>query len=207
MAGTNVPGATSTSYTRANVQAADSGDYSVTVSNMVGLVASSNGVLTVLVPPAIVAQPQSQSAFMGATATFTVEASGTPPFSYQWRFEGTNITGGTDSSYTRLNLQGGDAGNYSVLITNLAGSIASMDAALLIVLPQPLTFNSVTLLPGGWLQLLLSGAPGVYTLQTSSNLTDWDFAASLTNVSGTVEFTDEPVTNQVQRYFRALSAP
>ncbi len=105
MAGTNLPGATGTIYTRANAQPADAGSYSVTVSNMVSLVLSSNAVLTVLVPPSIITQPQNQGVVIGANATFTVGASGTAPLSYQWRFEGANIGGATESSYTRMNVQ------------------------------------------------------------------------------------------------------
>ncbi len=56
------------------------------------------------------------------------------------------------------------------------------------------------------MRLDLSGEPGVYALQTSSNLTDWSFTASLTNVTGTFGFTDEPVTNHPQRFYRALPA-
>jgi len=45
------------------------------------------------VPPGIVMQPGNQTVPVGGTATFTVTASGMPPLSYQWSFNGTNIDG------------------------------------------------------------------------------------------------------------------
>jgi hypothetical protein len=39
--------------------------------------------------------PVNQSVPAGTNVTFSVTASGTPPLSYQWQFDGTNITGAT----------------------------------------------------------------------------------------------------------------
>ena len=54
--------------------------------------------------------------------TFTVISTGTQPLGYQWKFNGGNILGATANSYTRSNAQTTDAGNYVVLITNVAGA-------------------------------------------------------------------------------------
>jgi sugar lactone lactonase YvrE len=80
--------------------------------------------------PAIIVQPQSQTVDPGSSVTFSVTATGGTSLSYQWRFNGTNISGMTASSYTRTNAQTADAGNYSVFITNLTGSVISADASL-----------------------------------------------------------------------------
>jgi len=66
----------------------------------------------------------------GQSATFSVTAAGTAPLAYQWRFNTAPIAGATSSSYTRTNVQSADAGNYSVLVTNQAGSASSSDAVL-----------------------------------------------------------------------------
>ena len=79
--------------------------------------------------PSITAQPQSQTVNQGSNATFTVVATGTN-LTYQWRLEGTNISGATGTSYTRNNVQPSDAGNYSVFITNAAGTATSANALL-----------------------------------------------------------------------------
>ena len=56
--------------------------------------------LTVIVPPTITNLPQSLTVTQGLNATFTVGASGTAPFTYQWTFNSGNISGATASSYT-----------------------------------------------------------------------------------------------------------
>jgi hypothetical protein len=88
-------------------------------------------------PPGIVTQPQNQTLNRGDIAAFTLTASGAAPLSYQWRFNGTNIPGATNSSYTLTNVRTNDSGNYSVTVTNLAGNIASSNATLTVNLPQP----------------------------------------------------------------------
>ena len=140
--GTNIPGATASSYTRVNAQAADAGSYSVVVANASGSVTSSVAILTVNVPPDITTQPESQTANVGASAVFTVTATGTEPLAYQWRWNGGDIGGATASSYTRSNVTMGDAGSYSVVITNVAGSITSSNAVLTVTPLAPPQFAS-----------------------------------------------------------------
>ncbi|HUJ82646.1 MAG TPA: immunoglobulin domain-containing protein, partial [Candidatus Acidoferrales bacterium] len=50
--------------------------------------------------PAITTQPTNQSVQAGATATFSVAASGSSPLSYQWQKNGAAISGATSASYT-----------------------------------------------------------------------------------------------------------
>jgi hypothetical protein len=80
--------------------------------------------------PVIINQPRSLAVNPGSNATFSVTVNGNPTLSYQWRFNGSNLTGMTASSYTRTNAQPGDAGNYSAFVTNAFGSVQSADAAL-----------------------------------------------------------------------------
>ncbi len=92
-----------------------------------------NGTLTVTnVPPSIIASPDDVELFAGQDAIFEVSAGGSPPLSYFWRYNGANISGATQSSYTRTGAQVADAGSYSVVVTNVAGS-ATSDYALLTV--------------------------------------------------------------------------
>ena len=81
-------------------------------------------------PPFLVAAPVSQSISVGSDVTFNVTASGTPPFRYQWQFNGTNISNATTSFLTVSNLQFSDAGTYSVEVTNDYGSTNSAGAKL-----------------------------------------------------------------------------
>ena len=87
--------------------------------------------------PIILNQPANTTKGPGATATFTVVASGAPVLNYQWIKNGTNylvnggnISGATGPVLTLTNLSYGNAGNYSVLVTNGYGSAMSSNATL-----------------------------------------------------------------------------
>ncbi|HEY2952217.1 MAG TPA: lamin tail domain-containing protein, partial [Verrucomicrobiae bacterium] len=83
--------------------------------------------------PAIVMQPASQAAIASAYATLSVGAVGLPPLRYQWRFNGANITGATNSLLTIPNVLGDDAGVYTVAVFNDAGSVESSNAVLTVL--------------------------------------------------------------------------
>ena len=139
--------ATSSILTLTNVQLTDAGGYSVVVSNAYGSATSAVAQLTVSLPvaPSIITQPQDQANILpGATATFSVIASGTDPLSYQWYFNAnTVLTNATASILTITNVQPINAGSYSVVINNLAGSITSSNAVLTInTNPVAPVFNS-----------------------------------------------------------------
>jgi hypothetical protein len=80
--------------------------------------------------PAITSQPQNQTVTAGGTATFSVTATGTPTPTYQWFKGGTAINGATSPTLTISNAQAGDAGSYTVTVTNSAGSVTSNPATL-----------------------------------------------------------------------------
>ena len=136
--GTDIPEATSSSYTTPATTLADSGaTYSVSVSNTEGQVTSSNATLTVnavVVAPTITRQPAAQTITAGQTATFTVTATGTGTLIYQWKKNGVNITGGsgaTSNSYTTPVMgYAGNGAEYSVVVTDSAGSATSSTATL-----------------------------------------------------------------------------
>ena len=63
-------------------------------------------------------QPQSQSVSLGAHVTFSVSASGSEPFSYQWRRNETALAGEINATLTLMNLQFAHAGNYMVVVSD-----------------------------------------------------------------------------------------
>jgi hypothetical protein len=128
--GTNIVGANTNSYMRTGVQPADAGNYSVFVNNSVGTTNSANAVLTVVLPPAITVQPLSLAVAAGSNVTFSILSIGTGSLSYQWQFNGTNILGALTIAYTRTNAQSADAGTYTVIVANSAGSMTSTGAVL-----------------------------------------------------------------------------
>jgi lysophospholipase L1-like esterase len=137
--GASIAGATASTFTIVNVQISDAGSYSVTITNVAGSVTSGPANLTVLVPPAISTQPQSCTNVVGTTAMFGVAASGTTPLSYQWQFNGANVPGATGTSLTLNSVQAGDAGNYTVVVTNSGGAITSAVATLTIWIPPSIS--------------------------------------------------------------------
>jgi hypothetical protein len=94
-------------------------------------------------PPVITSQPQSRTNSTTTTATFSVGATGTDPLFYQWRHNNSNLDGATNSSLTVSQLQREDAGEYSVVVFNRAGS-AESSVVLLVVRAGP----SITTQPG-----------------------------------------------------------
>ena len=99
-------------------------------SNAAGSVSSLATALTVWMPPTITAQPQSLTNIAGTAATFSASVSGTEPLSYQWQFNGSNIVGATGTTLALNNVQPTDAGNYTLMATNIAGAVTSAVAAL-----------------------------------------------------------------------------
>lgn len=129
----NIVGATNASLSLTNVQAANSGNYDVVVTNSSGSITSTIATLTVLVPPTITIQPASQILNAGQDTSFSVTATGTSPLSYQWRKDGTNLTGATGATFNLAGVQTNQAGTYTVVVSNAAGSATSAPPAVLTV--------------------------------------------------------------------------
>lgn len=92
---------------------------------------SSEAVLNLLEQASILAQPQDQNINSGETASFSVIATG-DNLSYQWRLDGTNISGETSSTLSISNVTSADAGVYSCVITSTCNTLVSNDATLTI---------------------------------------------------------------------------
>ena len=146
--GASIAGATSASYTTPATTIADSGStFAVVVTNTAGTVTSSVATLTVNaapVAPSITTQPANQTVTAGQTASFSVAATGTAPLSYQWRKNSVAISGATSSSYTTPATTSSDNGaQFTVLVTNTAGSMSS-NAATLTVNAAPVAPSIMT---------------------------------------------------------------
>ncbi len=138
--GGNIFGVNSRSLVLSNITIADAATYSVVVSNSFGALASSGAALQIIVsPPVILTDPADQTVLVGSTATFSVEAEGDEPLTYQWQKNGTNLGDGqriSGSGTSVLSISGvtaADDGVYSVVVGNLLEEIASSDAVLTVV--------------------------------------------------------------------------
>ena len=156
--------------------------------------------------PAFTTQPLAQAVKLGTNITLTAAATGLPAPSYQWRLNGTNISGATNTSYALAFVATTNTGNYSVVATNLAGSVTSTNALLALVAPGAAQFQAVGV-TGGAVQISFTGdAYWTYTIETSTNLTSWSALTNLTSANGVFSFT-AATTNAPQQFFRARVGP
>jgi kumamolisin len=125
--GSAISGGTSSTYTIASVSAGSQGNYTVTVTNAFGNVTSSTATL---IP--VSAQPVAQTVTAGQSATFSVSPAGTGPYTYQWLFNGTVISGATSSSYTISSTSTSNAGSYSVIIADSTGMATTIPVSLIV---------------------------------------------------------------------------
>jgi hypothetical protein len=131
----NITGATLVSYTTPATTSADNGEqYRVVVSNATGTATSNSATLTVsssAVAPNIIAQPSNESVSVGQAANFSVTATGSPVPSYQWKRNGSNISGATSAKYVSAATVAGDNGaTFDVVVSNSAGNVTSHSATL-----------------------------------------------------------------------------
>jgi hypothetical protein len=148
--GANIASATASSYNITSVAATNFGSYACVVRGTNGSITTSQAVLTVTGPPAIVAEPMSLIVTQGQDASFSVTSSGSVPLSFQWQFNASPIPGATATNYDVADAQPTDAGSYTVVITNAQGSITSSVATLTVLVPPSITNQpqSQTILAG-----------------------------------------------------------
>lgn len=137
--GAPIAGATGAVLVLNNVTGSDAANYSVTVTNALGSLASEAASLSVVGAPAITTQPAAVSIVSGATATFGVVASGSG-LRYQWTEDGVAIAGATAASYTTPVLTTVDTGTvYGVVVYNGAGALISNGAVVTVTNPPPVS--------------------------------------------------------------------
>jgi hypothetical protein len=149
--------------------------------------------------PVIVTQPASQSVVLGGAATFHVTAFSVASPSYQWRFNGDELLGETNSSLTLSNVSAGSAGTYAVRVSNEFGTVVSDDATLTLTNPPPPLIlaqpASQKVLRGGTATFSVTAvSPSVLTYQWQFNGVDLDGA------SGSVLTVTNVQTNNVGAY-------
>jgi hypothetical protein len=168
--GTPLPNANSSTLLLTNLQFSQAGNYTVLVFNENGSVESDIATLNVLVPASILTQPTNRfvkirpdpGAAPETNVIFTVLASSTTPIRYQWRFNGTDMAGATNRSFTVANVQLRDEGVYDAALTDAAGTIFSAPAYL-----QPLITPVVVRQPAS--QSVAVGGPVTFSVAVSGH--------------------------------------
>ncbi len=178
--GINIPGATGPILTLTNVQPANSGWYQVTVRNTFGADTASAGLTLLDGRVTITQQPASTTAVdANSNTVVSVTAVGGIPISYQWWKDGAVINGATNASYAITNAQTANAGGYSVVVSNVYGSVMSSTGSVSVVYHAPI----VVLQPVG------TNVPvgGTFTLRSSATGTtplSWQWRTNGTPIPG-----------------------
>ncbi|MDB6174571.1 MAG: C-terminal target protein [Chthoniobacteraceae bacterium] len=182
------------------------GAYDVVVTNAAGTVTSNRAILTVNDPVVLTSQPQSMVQMPGGAASFTLTATGTAPFAYQWQKNGVNIAGATNSIYSIASVSSVNAGIYVCAVSNVVGTVTTTGAELSIgpaITNQPLdrtvnpgTAASFSVVATGtgvinyqWRKntIPINGAISAsYTISTAAENDQASYDVVLTNIAGSV---------------------
>ena len=150
------------------------GAYAVIVTNGVGSVTSSNAVLSMY--PFIAVPFIGAITYWGKAATFSMQAWGTGPLSYQWFKDGVAVLNSNTQTLTFASIQATNAGLYSVVVTSALGSVTNAPAQV-IVYPAGVSLGfcpSVT----------INGVIGYsYIIQSTTDLTKTNSWVTLTNLT------------------------
>jgi hypothetical protein len=120
-----------------NIQLDQAGTYDAAVSNSLGTAVSSGCVVTVNPPvsPVIVNQPSGGSVAVSGQFGMSIIASGYPNPSYQWNFNGIEISGAINSTYFIQSALESQAGDYTAKAFNAVGEVMSDVAHVDVVIP------------------------------------------------------------------------
>ncbi len=133
--GNPIVGATQPIFHKSASSLADAGSYDVVISNASGAITSAPVVVSVIDPPSITRPPVAGWVRPGGTTTLDVLAAGASPLSYQWSFNGNALPGATAAALTLTNFQSTNVGLYSVIVSNLHGSVTSAPVQLTLLVP------------------------------------------------------------------------
>jgi hypothetical protein len=140
------------------------------------------------VPPVITTQPEGAAVLYGGSHTLSVAAAGTSPFVYQWRCNGTNLPSATNQTLAFSLVTLSSAGDYDVVVTNVAGAAQSSVAAITVTVPQTVLTGSIrersfevsfNTTPGGSYVVEYSPALPATSWFTLSNVLAYDTNASV----------------------------
>jgi len=146
----NIAGATNSSYNIPSVQLDDGGNYTVVVTDEVGATVSAPASLVVLINPVITQQPLGLTVAAGSTVNFSVSATGNPlPFGFRWRRIGLQHsffqTNQTSMTLTLNSVSNGNAGNWTVIVTNQANPSGAISTNAYLTVVTPPTNQTVPL--------------------------------------------------------------
>jgi hypothetical protein len=149
----------------ANVQLGDSGSYHVVVSDALGAATSTAATLTVAIPPFFTSALSGTNVVAPGSLRLTAPASGTEPLEYRWRRDGVELPGQTNNSLNITNPTRLSSGEYSVVVSNISGSITSGVAPVRVIVPQRI--RPLQLPFDGKVRIQFSDADGSVSFETN----------------------------------------
>jgi len=109
----------------------------VTVTTPNGSATETGGFTYLIDPPTISQHPQTIAVLVGDALVLEVVASGHGPLSFQWNQDGVAVPGATEARFEVANSEVGQAGDYTVDVTNAAGTVTSEVATITVRFFQP----------------------------------------------------------------------
>jgi hypothetical protein len=144
----------------------------------------------------------------GSNAVFIVSATGAPTPSYQWLFNGSALPGATSNTLTITNAQGANIGTYSVLVTNVGGSVPSSAAHLTVLVAPSIPLAGVNFI-GNTLSVGINSVLGLnYSLEYKNSLSDTSWTPILPATPGTggvISLLDPNAGSVPTRFYRVNS--
>ncbi len=216
-------GVSTTNLLVLGAQGAQAGGYYVIATNVAGSITSAPVSLTVLLAPTITTHPTDVTLFRASSnyaalmpVTLSVAATGAAPLFYQWRFNGGDLAGETNTTFTLTNVTRLSNGVYQAVVTNIAGSAASSNALVRVRVAQRVEPPVFT--PGAPFRLRFTDDNGEQAsavdlakieVQAATNLLGTNTAwVTLTNgfsvVGGMLQLDDSSITNSLRRYYRVI---
>ena len=175
------------------------------VGSYAATILSTGEVVPLTVAPSITLQPQSQVAIAGNTVTLACTASGIPAPAYQWSFNGMNLADATAATLSLPGVTLGQAGSYSVIVTNIAGSTTSSIVLLSVYASAAPTLCGAGCSSNGQFQLSVTGVPGCkYAILASTDLSNWTV---LQTNNCPFTFTDTNTSGLPCQFYRAQYLP
>ncbi len=158
-----ISGAIISSYLISPISLSDAGSYYCKATNSCGNAQSNSATLTVNNPIQITLQSSDSSRCVGESMTFSVQATGTAPITYQWYNSNGAIAGATNSLYYINAVTLADAGYYYCVLTNSCGTAQTIYKTLTVhALPSANLGNDTTFCDGN--NLIISPGFGYSTL-------------------------------------------
>jgi uncharacterized repeat protein (TIGR03803 family) len=215
--GQPLAGETNATLVLSGLRLDQAGPYHVVVSNPFGTVTSAAAQLAVSAPgnlPKVAKPPQSQTVGVGTEVLLSVTATGTGPLGYRWQFNGSDL-GVTNATLRLMATRRALSGEYSVVVSDAAGSVTSSPARLRVLVPQRLV--APEWLADGGLRLRFGDQDGGslgagdldgFEIQASSDLSDAGGWTRLTNrpslEGGRLILREEATAGPPRRFYRVI---